>query len=94
MTASCVRYFTVSRSRRWLCLTVHQSILIRESLLLMCASVICLQINDILNANTYSGEYGMGAQANELSLGCDCLGQIHYLVRSDTALPQAIPSDD
>ncbi|KAI0288584.1 peroxisomal copper amine oxidase [Russula brevipes] len=25
------------------------------------------------------GEYGMGTQANELSLGCDCLGQIHYL---------------
>ncbi|KAG5336846.1 hypothetical protein C0989_011784 [Termitomyces sp. Mn162] len=26
-----------------------------------------------------SGEYGMGMMANELSLGCDCLGQIHYL---------------
>ncbi|KAJ7099470.1 copper amine oxidase [Mycena belliarum] len=26
-----------------------------------------------------SGEYGMGAMANELTLGCDCLGQIHYL---------------
>ncbi|KAG6834338.1 hypothetical protein H0H93_010359, partial [Arthromyces matolae] len=26
-----------------------------------------------------SGEYGMGTQANELSLGCDCVGQIHYL---------------
>ncbi|KDQ14911.1 hypothetical protein BOTBODRAFT_131906 [Botryobasidium botryosum FD-172 SS1] len=25
------------------------------------------------------GEYGMGQQANELSLGCDCLGSIHYL---------------
>ncbi|KAF7978004.1 hypothetical protein HWV62_1859 [Athelia sp. TMB] len=25
------------------------------------------------------GEYGMGTMANELSLGCDCLGQIHYL---------------
>lgn len=24
----------------------------------------------------------MGTMANELSLGCDCLGQIHYLVRS------------
>ena len=23
----------------------------------------------------------MGTMANELSLGCDCLGQIHYLVR-------------
>jgi hypothetical protein len=22
----------------------------------------------------------MGTQANELSMGCDCLGQIHYLV--------------
>jgi Cu2+-containing amine oxidase len=30
----------------------------------------------------YSGEYGMGTMANELSLGCDCLGQIHYLVWS------------
>lgn len=26
-----------------------------------------------------SGEYGMGTMANELTLGCDCLGQIHYL---------------
>ncbi|KAI0698993.1 peroxisomal copper amine oxidase [Cytidiella melzeri] len=26
-----------------------------------------------------SGEYGMGTMANELSIGCDCLGQIHYL---------------
>ncbi|KAF9535589.1 peroxisomal copper amine oxidase [Crepidotus variabilis] len=26
-----------------------------------------------------SGEYGMGTMANELSLGCDCLGQIHYM---------------
>ncbi|KAG8744999.1 hypothetical protein FRC10_009107 [Ceratobasidium sp. 414] len=25
------------------------------------------------------GEYGVGLQANELSLGCDCLGAIHYL---------------
>ncbi|QRW02902.1 primary-amine oxidase [Ceratobasidium sp. AG-Ba] len=25
------------------------------------------------------GEYGIGLQANELSLGCDCLGCIHYL---------------
>ena len=27
-----------------------------------------------------SGEYGMGTMANELTLGCDCLGKIHYLV--------------
>ena len=26
-----------------------------------------------------SGEYGMGTMANDLSLGCDCLGTIHYL---------------
>ncbi|KAI0755527.1 peroxisomal copper amine oxidase [Fomes fomentarius] len=25
------------------------------------------------------GEYGMGTMANELTLGCDCLGKIHYL---------------
>lgn len=29
----------------------------------------------------YRGEYGIGMMANELSLGCDCVGQIHYLVR-------------
>jgi len=28
-----------------------------------------------------SGEYGLGTMANELALGCDCVGQIHYLVR-------------
>ncbi|TDL20438.1 peroxisomal copper amine oxidase [Rickenella mellea] len=26
-----------------------------------------------------AGEYGMGTMANDLTLGCDCLGQIHYL---------------
>ncbi|KAI0824402.1 peroxisomal copper amine oxidase [Trametes gibbosa] len=31
------------------------------------------------------GEYGMGTMANELSLGCDCLGQIHYLPGSYVA---------
>lgn len=30
---------------------------------------------------SFRGEYGMGAMANDLSLGCDCLGKIHYLVR-------------
>lgn len=29
------------------------------------------------------GEYGMGMLSNSLSLGCDCLGEIHYLVSSD-----------
>ncbi|TFY63045.1 hypothetical protein EVJ58_g3471 [Rhodofomes roseus] len=32
-----------------------------------------------------AGEYGMGTMANELSLGCDCLGQIHYLPGAYTA---------
>ncbi|THU79486.1 hypothetical protein K435DRAFT_823888 [Dendrothele bispora CBS 962.96] len=32
-----------------------------------------------------SGEYGMGTMANELSLGCDCLGKIHYLPGSYTS---------
>ncbi|KAF8971756.1 peroxisomal copper amine oxidase [Flammula alnicola] len=32
-----------------------------------------------------SGEYGMGTMANELSLGCDCLGQIHYMPGSFVA---------
>lgn len=26
-----------------------------------------------------SGEYGIGAMANNLALGCDCVGQIQYL---------------
>ncbi|KAL0063442.1 peroxisomal copper amine oxidase [Marasmius tenuissimus] len=26
-----------------------------------------------------TGEYGMGTMANELSLGCDCVGTIHYM---------------
>lgn len=26
-----------------------------------------------------AGEYGMGTMANDLDLGCDCLGQIHYI---------------
>lgn len=33
----------------------------------------------------------MGTMANELSLGCDCLGQIHYLV-SHQASPSPSPS--
>jgi primary-amine oxidase len=48
----------------------------------------------VLTKSFNSGEYGMGTQANELSLGCDCLGQIHYLVRSDIALALATPSDN
>jgi Cu2+-containing amine oxidase len=28
---------------------------------------------------SYSGEYGIGMMANNLALGCDCVGQIHYL---------------
>jgi primary-amine oxidase len=27
------------------------------------------------------GDYGIGAPANSLSLGCDCLGVIHYSTR-------------
>jgi len=26
-----------------------------------------------------SGEYGIGMMANDLALGCDCVGQIQYL---------------
>ena len=36
-----------------------------------------------------SGEYGMGTMANDLSLGCDCLGKIHYLVRKLVLNPNA-----
>jgi hypothetical protein len=28
----------------------------------------------------------MGTMANDLSLGCDCLGKIHYLVRKRVLL--------
>ncbi|PIL34657.1 hypothetical protein GSI_03437 [Ganoderma sinense ZZ0214-1] len=31
------------------------------------------------------GEYGMGTMANSLTLGCDCLGKIHYLDGAYTA---------
>ncbi|TBU23317.1 peroxisomal copper amine oxidase [Dichomitus squalens] len=31
------------------------------------------------------GEYGMGTMANELTLGCDCLGKIHYMDGAYTA---------
>jgi primary-amine oxidase len=34
----------------------------------------------------------MGTQANELSLGCDCLGQVHYLVRTSFRLARETPS--
>lgn len=34
-----------------------------------------------IDLSGFSGEYGMGTMANDLSLGCDCLGKIHYLVR-------------
>ena len=34
-----------------------------------------------MDLSSTSGEYGMGTMANDLSLGCDCLGKIHYLVR-------------
>ena len=35
-----------------------------------------------------SGEYGMGTMANELTLGCDCLGTIHYLVSPSRLCPR------
>lgn len=44
-----------------------------------------------LTLNLYSGEYGMGTMANELSLGCDCVGKIHYLVRSSLILSWCYP---
>lgn len=56
----------------------------RESLLLMCAYAEHHKKRCV--DSFHSGEYGMGTQANELSLGCDCLGQIHYLVRTVAAL--------
>ncbi|KAG9049364.1 hypothetical protein FS837_010578, partial [Tulasnella sp. UAMH 9824] len=40
------------------------------------------------------GEYGMGTQANELSLGCDCLGTIHYLAGPFKYLPGAFVGHD
>jgi Cu2+-containing amine oxidase len=50
--------------------------------------------SDGLTVSFHSGEYGMGTQANELSLGCDCLGQIHYLVCTDAALVPFIRSNN
>ena len=34
-----------------------------------------------VDSSGLSGEYGMGTMSNDLSLGCDCLGKIHYVVR-------------
>lgn len=42
-----------------------------------------------------SGEYGLGALANSLTNGCDCLGEIRYLdvvVNDGAGNPRTIPS--
>ncbi|WP_414169687.1 primary-amine oxidase [Streptoverticillium reticulum] len=42
-----------------------------------------------------AGEYGLGANANALRLGCDCLGEIRYLdavVADDLARPRTLPN--
>lgn len=56
------------------------SIRIRESLRLMCELSFFEVSGILIFERAFRGEYGMGTQANELALGCDCLGKIHYLV--------------
>ena len=36
----------------------------------------------------------MGTMANDLSLGCDCVGTIHYLVSFFLPTPELLGSDD
>jgi primary-amine oxidase len=57
----------------------RRSIRIPGNLLLMCERrqrLPCGSRADFIR----SGEYGVGMMANELSLGCDCVGHIQYLV--------------
>ena len=54
-----------------------------------------LRIVPLMAALTFlasSGEYGIGTVANELSLGCDCLGKIHYLVCLDIQISSSYRS--
>lgn len=71
-------------SQRWLFLMQPLNFLTPESLLSIRKYCLRnLQGENLLILSylfTLSGEYGMGTMANELTLGCDCLGQIHYLV--------------
>ena len=42
-----------------------------------------------------AGEWGLGRLANSLSLGCDCLGEIHYfdaVTATETGEPYALPN--
>jgi primary-amine oxidase len=42
-----------------------------------------------------AGEWGLGRMANSLALGCDCLGEIHYvdaLVADEHGRPTAVPN--
>lgn len=42
-----------------------------------------------------AGEYLLGQQANSLTLGCDCLGEIHYLdavLADNDGEPREIPN--
>jgi hypothetical protein len=74
--------FIACRLLKWLCHMVLQNIPTPENLLLI-RKLATYEINvDAQTHTSFRGEYGMGTMANELSLGCDCLGQIHYLVRS------------
>jgi len=82
-TAKSGQFFTGCLLPRWSFLTVHLNILIPESLLLMCKNELLLSLPMANNTLYCRGEYGLGTLANELSLGCDCLGQIHYLVSRD-----------
>lgn len=51
----------------------------------MCEFIPCTFLTKVKLSDPISGEYGMGAMANDLSLGCDCLGTIHYLVSIPSA---------
>lgn len=78
MMEKCDLSFTDFLWQKWWFLT-----LLRNILILVNSPLMCMSISLQLECTTHDycrGEYGMGTMANELSLGCDCLGQIHYLV--------------
>jgi hypothetical protein len=75
--------FTDYRLQRWLCLMELHSTHILENSPSTRKTFFLVTSHCLGSLYFPRGEYGMGTMANELSLGCDCLGQIHYLVCLD-----------
>jgi primary-amine oxidase len=81
MMESLGRSSTAFPWRRWLFHTQHLNTPTRANSRLMCElRHFFIKLFSLNFVGRLSGEYGLGTMANELALGCDCLGQIHYLV--------------